>query len=87
MPAEVFDTCYYPSGKSYVVTDHGPNVWATCAVCGARAACTPERSASTVRCGQCLLIQFEMVPGQRIYEAKAQYAREHAPPRWERRPK
>jgi hypothetical protein len=81
VPAETFDTYRYPSGGQYVVTDHGPNVWAKCALCGAPAACTPERSAATVRCGQCLLVQFKMLPGQQTYELKAQYVREHPLPR------
>lgn len=84
MPAETFDTYYYPSGKEYVVTDHGPNVWMTCPLCGAPAACTPESRVADVRCGQCYLKQFEMLPGQRIYELKNQYVKDNPLPRWKR---
>jgi hypothetical protein len=78
-PVQTFDIGHYSDGRPYVVTDHGPNVWGACGLCGAPAACTPDMRLSDVRCGQCLLIQFQMVPAQRIYEAKAEYARLHGP--------
>lgn len=74
-----FDVFRYSDGSEYIVTDHGPNVWAKCYLCGAAAACTPLVNAASVRCGECYLVQFEMMPGQRIYEARAQYARTHGP--------
>lgn len=76
---ETFDVCFYGNGNSYIVTDHGPNVWAKCGLCGAAAACTPLMSTADVRCGQCYLVAFKMTPGQRIYDAKAEYARLHGP--------
>jgi hypothetical protein len=76
---ETFDVYRYSDGSEYIVTDHGPNVWSKCFLCGAAAACTPLIKAADVRCGQCYLIQFEMLPGQRIYEANAQYAKVHGP--------
>jgi hypothetical protein len=79
MPAQTFDTCFYSDGRPYIVTDHGPNVWVSCPLCGAPAACTPESSLANVRCGQCYLVQYEMKPGARIYEAKAEYARLYGP--------
>lgn len=82
---ETFDTCHYANGTPYVVTDHGPNVWVKCPQCGEDAACTPDRPAASVRCGECLRRQFELLPGQRIYNMKAEYAREHRVPRWVRK--
>lgn len=78
-PVQTFDVGHYSDGRSYVITDHGPNVWVSCPLCGAPAACSPTVSMSTVRCGQCYLEQYEMKPGQRVYELKAEYARQHGP--------
>lgn len=78
-PVKTYDVCFYGPGRPYVVTDHGPNVWGVCALCGAAAAHIPDMDLAAVRCGQHLLLQFEMTPGQRNYQAKAEYARLHGP--------
>lgn len=84
MTAEIGDVYQYANGNEYVITDGGPVVMATCARCGAAAGTTFDYRASNVRCSKCLSEKYELLAGQRIYELKAQYAREHAPPRWKR---
>lgn len=73
-PAQVGDAFRYSNGNEYIVTDHGPNMWGSCYLCNAPAAAIPTMKLSAVRCGKCLLEEYEMEPGQRIYEAKAAYA-------------
>ena len=84
MPAEIGDAFRYANGNEYVITDGGPVVMSTCAACGMPAGTTFDYRASDVRCGRCLSEKYELLTGQRIYELKAQYARDHAVPRWVR---
>lgn len=83
-PVEVGDVCTYANGNEYIVTDGGPNLWTRCFLCGATACATPDTPLRTVRCGQCLARQSDLLPGQWAYEAKAKYAVDHAPPRRKR---
>lgn len=78
---EIGDVCFYSNGSSYVITENGPNIWATCFLCGAAVACTPDTKLADAVCGRCLAVNYELLPGQRIYEMKAEYARAHRPPR------
>lgn len=71
---QVGDSAYYANGTEYVITDHGPNMWGSCFLCGAPAAAIPTMKLSAVRCGKCLLEEFDMQPGGWVYEAKAAYA-------------
>jgi len=83
--AEVGDTYRYANGNEYVITEGGPVVMSKCAKCGAPAGTTFDYRASEVRCGRCLSEKHEQLAGQRVYELKAQYAREHAMPRWKKK--
>lgn len=84
MPAEVGDIFCYSNGNEYVVTDGGPVVMSKCAVCGADAGTTFDYLASDVRCGRCLSEKYGLLPGQRVYELKEQYVRDHPMPRYVR---
>ena len=84
MPVEVGDTCCYANGNEYVITDGGPTFTVNCFLCGATAGATAEVPVRSVRCGQCWAKQHELLPGQRIYELKEQYVRDHPLPRYVR---
>jgi hypothetical protein len=73
---EVGDICYYSDGSEYVVTDHGPNVWAQCWQCSSEAAGLPTMRTMDVLCGPCMLRKYGLWPGQQIFEAKIHYANE-----------
>jgi hypothetical protein len=66
----VGDEYTYSTGRKYIETDHGPNVWTVCYTCDAPAACTFEIQVRDVRCGICMASDFEMLPGQYGYELK-----------------
>lgn len=70
----VGDQYQYANGNTYIQTDAGPIVLTTCFLCGGSASADLECKVSAVRCSGCLSGQFEMLPGQRIYEMKAAYA-------------
>jgi hypothetical protein len=81
MAAEVGDICHYANGNEYVITDGGPVVMSRCAACGTPAGTTFDYRASDVRCGRCLSEKYELLTGQRIYELKKQYVKDHPLPR------
>lgn len=76
-PIYVGDTFRYSNGTEYVITDGGPVVMCQCYICGAPAGATFEAKLAAIRCSTCLSREYEMLPGQRVYELKAQYAAEH----------
>lgn len=73
----VGDFHQYASGYSFIETDSGPNIWTTCYLCGAAAACHLAMKVSDVRCGTCNARQYEMLPGQRMYELKEAFFRDY----------
>ena len=73
----VGDQHQYANGNTYVETDAGPIVLTTCFLCGGAASADLECRVSAVRCSGCLARQYELLPGQRIYELKAAFAAEY----------
>lgn len=84
MSVEVGDVCRYANGNEYVITDGGPSFVASCFLCGATACATGDVPARSVRCGECWARQAELLPGQRMFEAKRQWQAEHKMPTWRR---
>ena len=70
----VGDVHRYANGNTYVETDAGPIVLTECFLCGNSASANLECKVSAVRCSGCLAKEHQLLPGQRIYELKQQYA-------------
>ncbi len=73
----VGDEHVYADGYSFIETDGGPNVWGSCYLCGAPAACCLDTMVSKVRCGRCHASAHELLPGQRMHQAQEEYKKTH----------
>jgi hypothetical protein len=82
----VGDQHQYANGNTYIETDAGPIVLTQCFVCGGSASADLECKVSAVRCSGCLAGQYELLPGQRVYELKRDYAAAYLAASKRRRP-